>query len=261
MDLLVCVKLVSESQYTDSFRDTPAERLSAGRLVMNPADEYALELALRLRQNDQNGSLTVLTMGPKAAADILRHALAMGADRAVHLCDPSFAGADTLVTSSVLAAAVRTLDFKGLILCGQKAIDSETGHIGPQLAVRLDLPILSHVLAFSTQPELTVTQLRDSGTVSLPCPAAAVLTVCRGVEMVRRPTVLGMRNAQQREILTLTGWELGLDTERTGASLSPTQVIKAAPIQHRRRNGIGSTDSREGAEHLIRLLTQMGVSG
>ncbi len=259
MDILVCVKLVSESHYTDSFQDVPGERLSSGRLAMNPADEYALELALRLRESAPGSRLTVLTMAPKSAEPVLRYALAMGADQAVHICDPCFAGSDTLVTSAVLAGAIRKWSFQGLILCGQKAIDSETGHIGPQLSVQLGLPVVTGVLSLQQREDgLQVEQVRDEGTVTLACPASAILAVCRGTQMVRRPTISGLRAAHSKTIQILCHQELSIVPEMSGAAGSPTKVVKLEPIIHHHRGGIAIPDAQGGVGLLVRLLAGKG---
>ena len=121
MRILVCAKLVSEPLYTDSLQEQSTSRLSTGKLIMNPADAYGLELALRLRDTRPGSKLTILTLAPRSAENMLHTALAMGADEAVHVCDSCFAGSDTLATAVVLAAAVRAIDFQGLIVCGQKS--------------------------------------------------------------------------------------------------------------------------------------------
>lgn len=255
MEILVCVKLVSESLYTDSFQDVPRDRLSTGRLVMNPADEYALELALRLRASRPDSRLTILTLAPQSADHMLRTGLAMGADEAVHVCDPCFAGSDTLATSAVLAASIRTISFHGLIICGQKSIDSETGHIGPQLSVLLELPVITSVLSFQADVDgLRVEQLRDGGTVTLHCPDAAVLTVCRGTQMVRRPTISGLQTADSKPFRILKHLDLEIPPENTGAARSPTRVVRVEPIIHRKRGRSVFLDPEAGAAFLLLLI-------
>lgn len=255
MELLVCVKLVSESHYTDSFRDTPEDRLSSGRLVMNPADEYALELALRLKEDCPGSTVTLLALAPKSVQPILQTGLAMGADRAIHLCDPRFAGSDTLATSAALAAAIHTIGFRGLVLCGQKAIDSETGHIGPQLAYQLGLSAVTGVLSLKRDGEgIQVEQVRDQGTAILLCPSAAVLTICRGTQMVRRPTISGLRAAQHKELKVLSYTDLIDVPQAVGSVGSPTRLIRVTPILHRKRGGVTCADVEAGAQLILGLL-------
>ena len=108
----------------------------------------ARELALRIKDNAPETMVTVVTMAPSYAENALRDAIAAGADRAVLICDSALAGSDTLVTANILAAAINRLGGFDLVLCGRKAIDSETGHIAPQLSERLGLPMAAAVTAF-----------------------------------------------------------------------------------------------------------------
>jgi electron transfer flavoprotein beta subunit len=112
--------------------------------IFNPEDLNALEEALRLRESC-GGRVTVLTMGPPAAVQVLRESLYRGADEVILLSDRKFAGADTLATSYALAQAVRRLGPVDLILCGRQAIDGDTAQVGPQVAEKLGLPQITCV--------------------------------------------------------------------------------------------------------------------
>src|SRR5690606_22612517 len=104
----------------------------AAPAITNPADLHALEAALQVADD-----VTVVTRGPPRAADVLRDAIARGADRGVLLCDRAFAGSDTWATANALAAAITHLGGADLVLCGLTAIDGETGQVGPEVAARL----------------------------------------------------------------------------------------------------------------------------
>jgi electron transfer flavoprotein beta subunit len=112
--------------------------------IFNPEDLNALETALQLR-GTYGGKITVVTMGPPAAANLLRQALYMGADEAVLLTDRKFAGADTLATSYALACAARQIGKFDVILCGHQAIDGDTAQVGPQLAEKLNIPQITFI--------------------------------------------------------------------------------------------------------------------
>ena len=253
MEVLVLLKLVTESHFTDALYDAE-DRLSTGRLVMNPADEYALEQALRLRDVWPDTHVTVLTMSPPSAEHLLYEALAMGAAAAVHLCDDAFAGSDTLATARTLAAAVRRRPPADLILCGQRAIDSETGHIGPQLAVLLGMPCITNVVSVRREPGgLILNRLQDSGLVTLVPVLPAVLTICRGTDMVRSPSIPGLRSARKKKILRLDHTRLALPEEQLGSAGSPTRVVRTERIRHDRRSGTGTDQIAEGVSAILRL--------
>jgi electron transfer flavoprotein beta subunit len=143
---LVFVKQVPDTKNVTGEAMKPDGTVNRGALpaIFNPEDLNALELALALKDR-HGGRVAVCTMGPQAAASVLRHALYMGADQAILLTDRKFAGADTLATSYALACAARRFGHFDLILCGRQAIDGDTAQVGPQVAEKLGLPQVTYV--------------------------------------------------------------------------------------------------------------------
>ena len=256
MQITVLLKLVSQSTFTDSIDLEPKDRLASGQLVVNPADEYALEQALRLRDRIPGTQVAVVTMAPACAEHLLFQALAMGADMAIHVCDSVFAGSDTLVTARVLAEAVAKLPPQDLIMCGQRAIDSETGHIGAQLAACMGWPVITNTVSFQCdeEGEIRLTRLQDDGMVDISCGKGVVVTVCRGTDMVRVPSILGMRRARNAPIMRLDRTQLTIPAEEAGASGSPTRVIRAAKVRYGNRNGGGTEDVTQGVAAVLGLM-------
>lgn len=258
MQITVLLKIVSETHFTDAL-DAPKERLSSGQLTVNPADAYALENALRIKDRDPQTVVTVLSMAPPVAEYYLRHALAMGADRAVHICDGRLAGSDTLATAKCLAAAIRMLPEQDLILCGQKAIDSETGHIGPELGVLLGIPCVTNVLQFDPDGgRFRVQRLQEEGLTELRCPRGSLLTVCRGVAMIREPGILDIRQAAKRSVIRYSADQIGLEPDSAGLKGSPTRVVRTRQIDHRSRDAWKTANPAEGASMIRRLLRKDG---
>jgi len=252
MNILVCLKMVSQATFQDTISDSD-DRLKGGALGINPADMYALELALRIKDQNKEAMVTVVTMAPSFAEKVLRDALAAGADRAVLVSDPRAAGSDTLVTSKILAAAIGTLPKQELILCGRKAIDSETGHIGPQLSALLGIPALTAVTRFSlTEGRVHAVSTQDGITAeysgSLPC----ILTVVNGTDMVRSPTIMGMRRSKSAEIPVLKLEDIGIEPSEAGLGGSPTRTAAVETIAFRRGRGLTVGDAAEGAEALLK---------
>lgn len=254
MNILVCMKIVSRSTFSDSISDTD-ERLSGGNLGINPADMYALELALRIKDRNPAAMVTVVTMAPLYAEKALRDCLAMGADNAVLISDERAAGSDTLATAKILSAAIRKMPKQDLILCGKKAIDSETGHIGPQLSVMLDMPVLTGVLSFSAEGGKTsAVCVRDGVTMSCNTDSHALLTVVNGTDMVRRPTIKGLRNSKTKEIKCFSLDDLRVDPRCVGFYGSPTRTVSIENISFKRGKQKTVTDAGEGAGELLKLL-------
>ncbi|MEI6143605.1 MAG: electron transfer flavoprotein subunit beta/FixA family protein, partial [Mariniphaga sp.] len=115
--------------------------------IFNPEDLNALELALRLKDENPGTTVTVLTMGPGRAAEIIREGLYRGADGGVLLTDRAFAGSDTLATSYALSQAIREMGEFDLIIAGRQAIDGDTAQVGPQVAEKMGLPQVTYVEA------------------------------------------------------------------------------------------------------------------
>ena len=249
MNILVCLKMVSRSTYSDTFAESAsADRLSGGQLGLNPADAYTLEQALRIKDRRPATRITVITMAPKTGEQILREALAMGADEAVHVSDIAYAGSDTIATAGVLAAAIASLGRFDLILCGRKAIDSETGHIGAQLSQALGVPFLSNVLSLvpGNGAVEAICALSD-GTAKFRCPCPVLLTVINGTDMVRAPMILGLRRAKNVPIRLVT-------TATVPAVRSGTETISVTELSFAHRHGEKETDLQRGIERLVKLL-------
>ncbi|MCX8044665.1 MAG: electron transfer flavoprotein subunit beta/FixA family protein [Desulfobacterota bacterium] len=224
---------------------------SALPAIFNPEDLSALELALRVREQ-MGGSICAMTMGPPAAAEILRESLYRGVDRAVLLTDKAFAGSDTLATSYVLSCAIKTIGGADLILCGRQAIDGNTAQVGPQVAEKLGINQLTYVerIEALTEQEITVwreiEQGRELATSRLP----VLLTVVPTAARVRPPSVrLIMKykkarapaelhdpsraEALDRRGLLIEEWNaarIGADPSRCGLAGSPTRVKKIQSV-------------------------------
>ena len=199
--------------------------------------------------------VTVLTMAPSYVEKSLRDALAAGADEAVLICDSRAAGSDTLATSKIIAAAIKKLPDYDLILCGKKAIDSETGHIGPQLAVLLDMPVLTGVTAFEVQgTELKANCTRDGFSAEYTGALPAILTVCNGTDMVRSPTIMGLRRSKNALIKQLDLDGLEVNSDEVGLEGSPTRTVSVETISFRRGRKNLCHDAEEGSMRLLSLL-------
>ena len=133
MKILVCMKQVPAGTKVDIDPETGAMKRMSGATRTNPYDLFALETALRIREQ-QGGTVTVLTMGPPQAEEMMRDAYTMGADDAVILSDRKFAGADVLATSYALSQAIQVLGGADLILCGRQTTDGDTAQVGPAYA-------------------------------------------------------------------------------------------------------------------------------
>ena len=157
--------------------------------IFNPEDLNALEMALQVR-DQYGGQVTVLTMGPPRAADILRDALYRGADRVVLLSDKKFAGADTLATSYALKCAVEQLGPYDLVFCGRQAIDGDTAQVGPQTAEKLGIPQITYAQSIVSLQgnEIVATRALPLGREEVRCTLPCLLTVVGTANRPRPPS-------------------------------------------------------------------------
>jgi electron transfer flavoprotein beta subunit len=166
--------------------------------IFNPEDLNALEMALEIKERT-GGTVTVITMGPPKAANILRDCLFRGADRVILLTDRKFAGADTLATSYVLQCAVQKAGPFDLVLCGRQAIDGDTAQVGPQTAEKLGIPQITYAESIIeiTSTHVTAERALDSGSEIVRCTMPVLLTV---VGSANTPRPASVRRQMERKL-------------------------------------------------------------
>ena len=188
--IIVCAKQVPDTSDITGEAMNPDGTINRAALpaVFNPEDKNALELGLALREK-YGGKVTVITMGPPRAADILRDSLERGADAVVLLTDRGFAVADTLATSYTLAKAIERAGGADIVLCGRQAIDGDTAQIGPQLAGRLGIGQVTYILDVLDVAGGTITARRmiDGGAETVEAKLPALLTVTSEANEPRSP--------------------------------------------------------------------------
>ena len=256
MRILVCIKQVPDTTEVRLRDDFTLERGFVAQ-VMNPADESALEWALQTRDRT-GGSVTAVCMGPASAENTLREALVRGADRALLLTDPRFAGADSLVTARCLMRAVRTAGPFDIVACGRRAIDGETGQVGPMMAAMLDWPCLYNLTRADAAGEaVSARQLTENAAQELRAALPCVLTFCEWSYRLRLPTLKGLRSARTRTVERVTPDDLGLSADACGLRASPTQVVcvTAEPFGARPCRKMDARQAMDSLMPLIRELT------
>ena len=168
--------------------------------IVSPYDEFALEEALRIKEKRGQGEVVVVSLGPARVKESLRSCLAMGADRAIHLVDPAWDGADTLATARALAAAIKQ-EAPGLVLCGRQAIDDDMGSVGAQVAELLGWPCASWIIEEAVDgggTSIRVGRQAEGGLEVFDLPLPAVVSAQKGLNEPRHPTPQGLNGAQRR---------------------------------------------------------------
>ena len=254
---------------------------SALPAIFNPEDLNALEQALRLKDTHPGSTVTMLTMGPGRAAEIIREGLYRGADNGYLLTDRAFAGADTLATSYALATAIRKIGDYDIIIGGRQAIDGDTAQVGPQVAEKLGLPQVTYVEEIEevNGKSIRVKRHIDGGVETVEGPLPIVLTVngsaapCRPrnakLVMKYKRALGGQEKAaltkdgaalpyvdlyEKHPYLNITEWsvaDVNGDTKQCGLSGSPTKVKKIENIIFQAKESKTLTGSDADVENLI----------
>jgi len=263
MRFLVCIKQVPGSNKAEIDPVTGVIKRDGSDSKMNPYDLYALETALRLCEA-YGGTVTVLTMGPPQAADIIREAFSMGADDGVLLTDRRFAGSDVLATSRALSQAVLALGGFDLIVCGKQTTDGDTAQVGPEMAEFLGLPSVAGVVDVREMSQTTLTVVMDMPTtvetvrIALPC----LVCVEKDIYVPRLPSYTKKKASADRPIRTLTLSDLADTSEmKYGLNGSPTQVSRIFPPPSANEREMWRGTGGELAEQLFNVLKERKVIG
>jgi electron transfer flavoprotein beta subunit len=228
--IAVCIKQVPDT--TDVKIDPKTNTLVREGVasITNPFDEYAVEEALLIREK-HGGEVHVISMGPPQAVEVLRNALAVGADNVYLVSDRAFAGADTLATAYTVATTIKkVVGDVDLVICGKQAIDGDTAQVGPGIATRLGIPQLTYVSKVKeidpANKRMVVERMLEYGKEIIETSLPALITVVKGINEPRLPSLLGIKKAGKAQIPTLTAKDIDADENRIGLKGSPTWVTK-----------------------------------
>lgn len=236
--------------------------------VINPYDRHALEMAVRLKERF-GGQVTVLTMGPPKAAEALVECVEQGADRAILLSDRKFGGADTLATSYVLARAIASIQAEGpvdLLLFGKQAIDGDTAQVGPGVATRLDLPLITYAVKIESIDPLARTAIVhrrvEHGIEVLETALPALLTVEKEIAAIARAPLPNLvRAARYRPEMWDSASPVAFDPARIGIKGSATIVVKAFTPPPKESGERVAVDEVGLAGAVGRALERMAAAG
>jgi electron transfer flavoprotein beta subunit len=235
MNIVVCVKQVPDTAVERKLRPTDGtlDRQSPDGLT-NELDEYAVEEGLKIAEA-HGGEVTIVSMGPGKAAESVRKALSMGADKAVHLSDDALAGSDALGTSLALAQVLKQIGFD-LVICGSESTDARTGVVPAMLAERLGVPQLTLAAKVDISgSDVTIRRTGDDGFGVVSGSLPAVVSVVEKINEPRYPTFKGIMAAKKKPVLTLSLADIGVDASAVGLAGAATSVADFAARRRARR--------------------------
>lgn len=228
MKILVCVKQVPD---TNEVKIDPVK----GTLIregvpsiLNPDDANALEAALSYKDENKDTVVAVITMGPPQATYMLRECLAMGADEAYLLSDRAFGGADTCATSTTIAAGIKKVKGVDVIFAGRQAIDGDTAQVGPQVAQRLGVPVVTYVQKIQLEKGKAIVERQmEDGYEEIEVQTPCLLTAVKELNEPRYMSIGGIIEAYQKEITVWNHEDVDLPSCDCGLNASPTQVFRS----------------------------------
>lgn len=253
--IIVCAKQVPD---TNVIKIDPVKKTLIREgvpSILNHDDANALEEALKIKDKYPDTHITVVTMGPPQAKDMLLECLAMGADEAVLASDRALGGSDTWATSNALSAAIHKIGQYDLIFAGRQAIDGDTAQVGPQIAEKLGIPQVTYVAEFEIAEDMkhiTVKRALEDGYEIIKVQTPCMLTAIKELNKPRYMHIAGIFEATKKEIPTWGAKELGVDLNKVGLEASPTNVFRSfTPAPKGKGLMIAADTEKEAADKLI----------
>lgn len=259
LSIIVAIKQVPDTQKARFDPKTGTIDRSGTESIMNPDDLHAIEMALSIRDR-YGATITAVTMGPPHAADVLDEAYALGVDSCALVTDPAFAGADSLVTSKTLSRAIGSLGVFDIIITGCEAIDGNTGHVGFQLSEYLGIPLITQIHRFEVSDgHAVIERLYGHEYQKIRVEFPLLLTIGKNSNRVRIPRLADINACFSKEIITLTGKDLGGDAAEYGSSGSPTVVIETELFSHKRSREVFPGSPADKADLLVHKLKKHNI--
>ena len=256
MKIVVCVKQVPNTNEIKINSETGTLIRDGVESILNHDDANALEQALQIKDEKPGTVVTVVTMGPPQAKEMLQECIAMGADEAVLLSDRALGGSDTWATSNAIAAGIRKIGDYDLIFAGRQAIDGDTAQVGPQIAEKLGLAQVTYVKEFKMDgKDIYVKRALEDGYEELKLQLPCVLTAIKDLNTPRYMSIRGILKGAKAEIKVWGAEDIGVDKSVVGLKASPTNVFRSFTPKPK---GKGITVEGDTAKELAgNLLTDL----
>ncbi len=260
MNIIVCIKQVPDTSEVKINRETNTLIREGVPSIINPFDLYAIEEALRLREQ-HGGKVTAVTMGPPQAAEALKDAVAMGVDDVVLISDRAFAGADTWATSYALSQGIKKIGNFDLVIAGKQAIDGDTAQVGPETAEMLGVPFIAYIRKIEQVKDgaMVAERMMDEGYDVVETRLPAFITVVKEINQPRLPSLKGKMKAKSLKVTTLSCSDITADANQCGLKGSPTKVVKIFPPAPRGQREILSGAIEEQIGYVAKKLKEQAL--
>ncbi|MEX2315282.1 MAG: electron transfer flavoprotein subunit beta/FixA family protein [Thermomicrobiales bacterium] len=260
MKIVVCVKHIPDPNLPMTV-DQGTRRLARNpsASILDPSDEFGLEVALRTVEA-QGGEVVAITMGPSQAEDALRRAMAMGAERAIHLVDDALAGSDALGTARALAAAIRA-ESPDVVICAVESTDAYSGMVPGALAELLGLPQVTFARTFEVADgSVTVQRATETGYQTIQASLPALVTVTASVAEPRYPSFKGLMAAKKKQIDARSASDLGLDPGTIGEAGAKERVLTVELLREEKQGQKITDDGGDSVDQIVAFLKKIQVA-
>jgi electron transfer flavoprotein beta subunit len=260
MNIVVCLKQVPGTTDVKINPQTNTLIRQGIKNIINPFDTYALEEGVRLKEKF-GGKVTVISMGPPQAVDMLKEAISLGADEAVLLSDGAFAGADTWATANTLSGAIKKLGQFDIVICGRQSTDGDTAQVGPEMAEMLGVPFVAYVgqIEEISGSQIRVKRMIDEGNEVIQSPLPVVITVTKEINVPRLPSLRGIMKSKSAKVPVWTVQDLGMDPNKVGLAGSFTKVVRIFTPQRTHKAEMLQGEMEEQVTCLVGKLKESGL--
>ena len=260
MNIVVCMKQIPDLQQIRIKDRKPL--LEGAPLIFGDMDKNALEEAVRLKEKVEGTKVTALAMGGAKLKDGIKEALAIGADEAVLLMDPQFAGSDAMGKARALAKAIEKIGEHDLILCGEGSTDNYSGQVGPRLAEILNLPQITYVRELEVEDgKLRAVRNMEESFEVVETELPALVTVANEINQPRLASLRDILKAARKPVQEWTAADLGLSEDQVGATGAVMEMLSNLAPEQERKQIVFEGDLDEVIENLVNALTKEGVLG
>lgn len=253
--IIVCAKQVPDTNVIKINPKTGTLIREGVPSILNNDDANALEEALKIKDRFDDVHVTVISMGPPQAQDMLLECLAMGADEAVLISDRAVGGSDTWATSNALSAGINKIGDFDLIFAGRQAIDGDTAQVGPQIAEKMELPQVTYVRDFKIADDMktiTVERALEDGHEVIEIQTPCMLTAIKELNTPRYMSIKGIFGAKEKPLHVWSAADIAVDLETVGLDASPTNVFRSfTPVPKGKGVILEGDTAKEVADKLL----------
>ena len=255
MNIIVLIKQVPDTTDVKIDPKTNTLKREGVASVINPFDMYAIEEAVRVKEQF-GGKVTVISMGPPQAEQALRESISLGCDNAILLSDRKFAGSDTWATSYVLSQAIKKVGEYDIIFCGKQASDGDTAQVGPGVSTHLDIAQVTYVKKIEKieDNKAIVERMTEEGFDIIEVLLPSVLTVVKEINEPRLPSLKGKMRSKKAEIQVWNALDIECDESKIGLDGSPTRVVKIFSPPAREKGCIFEGEPEEVVEKIVDVV-------